>query len=73
MILCGCRIPLKLKEQQQQNIDDNQDPKLKPCEALNLTILSYKLLPSCRNQSIDLMCKSSESIDWFLYEGNAGT
>ena len=40
MILCGCQIPLKHKEQQQQNIDDNQDPKSKPCGALNLTILS---------------------------------
>ena len=28
------------------------------------------LLPSYRNQSIDLLCKS---IDWFLYEGNTGT
>ena len=26
-----------------------------------------KVLPSYRNQSIDLLCKS---IDWFLYEGN---
>ena len=26
-------------------------------------------LPSCRNQSIDLLCKS---IDWFLYGGNLG-
>ena len=28
------------------------------------------VLPSYRNQSIDLLCKS---IDWFLYEGNTGT
>ena len=28
------------------------------------------VLPSYRNQSIDLLC---ESIDWFLYEGNTGT
>ena len=27
------------------------------------------VLPSYRNQSIDLLCKS---IDWFLYEGNTG-
>ena len=31
---------------------------------------SVSVLPSYRNQSIDLMCKS---VDWFLYEGNAGT
>ena len=29
-----------------------------------------QVLPSYRNQSIDLLCKS---IDWFLYEGNTGT
>ena len=29
-----------------------------------------KVLPSYRNQSIDLLCKS---IDWFIYEGNTGT
>ena len=28
------------------------------------------VLPSYRNQSIDLLCKS---IDWFLHEGNSGT
>ena len=28
------------------------------------------VLPSYRNQSIDL---HSKSIDWFLYEGNTGT
>ena len=28
------------------------------------------VLPSYRNQSIDLQ---SKSIDWFLYEGNTGT
>ena len=28
------------------------------------------MLPSYRNQSIDL---HSKSIDWFLYEGNTGT
>ena len=28
------------------------------------------LLPSYRNQLIDLLCKS---VDWFLYEGNTGT
>ena len=28
------------------------------------------VLPSYRNQSIDLLCKS---IDWFLYQGNTGT
>ena len=28
------------------------------------------VLPSYRNQSIDLLCKS---IDWFLYEGKTGT
>ena len=27
------------------------------------------MLPSYRNQSIDLLCKS---VDWFLYEGNTG-
>ena len=27
------------------------------------------MLPSHRNKSIDLLCKS---IDWFLYEGNIG-
>ena len=27
------------------------------------------VLPSYRNQSIDLLCKS---IDWFLYDGNTG-
>ena len=27
------------------------------------------MLPSHRNQSIDLLCRS---IDWFLYEGNTG-
>ena len=27
------------------------------------------VLPSYRNQSIDLLCKS---IEWFLYEGNTG-
>ena len=28
------------------------------------------MLPSYRNQSIDLLCNS---IDWFLFEGNTGT
>ena len=34
--------------------------------------LTHKVpvLPSTRNQSIDLQSKSS---DWFLYEGNTGT
>ena len=27
------------------------------------------VLPSYRNQSLDLLCKS---IDWFLYEGSTG-
>ena len=27
-------------------------------------------VPSYRNQSVDLLCKS---IDWFLYDGNTGT
>ena len=31
---------------------------------------SVPVLPSYRNESIDLLCKS---IDWFLYEGNTGT
>ena len=34
-------------------------------------ILTHEMpvLPSYRNQPIDLLCKS---IDWFLYEGNIG-
>ena len=37
----------------------------------NITLThSVPLLPSYRNQSIDVLCKS---IDWFLYEGNTGT
>ena len=32
--------------------------------------VNVPVLPSYRNQSIDLLCKS---IDWFLHEGNTGT
>ena len=39
-------------------------------EHLSFTLTHYvPVLPSYRNQSIDLLCKS---IDWFLYEGSTG-
>ena len=45
-------------------------------EIMNVNLFSYlaltheiPVLPSYRNQSIDL---HSKSIDWFLYEGNTG-
>ena len=37
------------------------------CDSLTHKV---SVLPSYRNQSIDL---HSKSIDWFLYEGNTGT
>ena len=39
---------------------------------MHIEVLSHKVpvLPSYRNQLIDLLWKS---IDWFLYEGNTGT
>ena len=37
-------------------------------DSLNL-MPELPVLPSYRNQSIDLLCKS---IDWFLYDGNFG-
>ena len=37
---------------------------------LLLNPLSASVLPSYRNQSIDLLCKT---VDWFLYVGNTGT
>ena len=36
---------------------------------VTLINLLNPVLPSYRNQSIDLLCKS---LDWFLYEGNTG-
>ena len=38
--------------------------------AFNMLTHEVPVLPSYRNQSIDLY---SKSIDWFLYEGNTGT
>ena len=37
--------------------------------SINFNPLSA-MLPTYRNQSIDLLCKL---VDWFLYEGNTGT
>ena len=39
-------------------------------QAALMLMHSVPVLPSYKNQSIDL---HSKSVDWFLYEGNTGT
>ena len=54
------------------NILDRSDSTFTPILLFGEPLLTNKVavLPSYRNQSTDLLCKS---IDWFLYEGNTET